>query len=106
MDWRTLDRLKEAFEESDLPMRVDVLDWHAISDSFRKVVERDYVILREEGTTHTLAPRWSESLGATLQLWNMANRSVATTPQQGITGSMVPMGQSAGIVNLSVPMQV
>ena len=37
LDWRTLDRLKEAFEESDLPMRVDVLDWHAISDSFRKV---------------------------------------------------------------------
>ena len=32
LDWRTLGRLKEAFEESDLPMRVDVLDWHAISD--------------------------------------------------------------------------
>ena len=58
LDWRTLDRLKEAFEESDLPMRVDVLDWHGISDSFRKVVERDYVVLREEGTTHTLAPGW------------------------------------------------
>ena len=58
LDWRTLDRLKEAFEESDLPMRVDVLDWHGISDSFRKVVERDYVVLRKEGTTHTLAPGW------------------------------------------------
>ena len=33
MDWRTLGRLKEAFEESALPMRVDVLDWHAISET-------------------------------------------------------------------------
>ena len=40
LDWRTLGRLKEAFEESSLPMRVDVLDWHAISDSFRQVIER------------------------------------------------------------------
>ena len=36
LDWRTLGRLKEAFEESSLPMRVDVLDWHAIPDSFRR----------------------------------------------------------------------
>ena len=47
MDWRTLGRLKEAFEESDLPMRVDVLDWHSISESFRKVIERDYVVLQD-----------------------------------------------------------
>ena len=36
LDWRTLGRLKEAFEESSLPMRVDLLDWHDISDSFQK----------------------------------------------------------------------
>ena len=47
LDWRTLGRLKEAFEESDLPMRVDVLDWHAISESFREVIERDYVLVRK-----------------------------------------------------------
>ena len=34
----TLSRLQEAFEESDLPMQVDVLDWHAISQSFRDVI--------------------------------------------------------------------
>ena len=48
LDWRTLGRLKEAFEESSLPMRVDVLDWHDISESFRKVIERDYVVLQQE----------------------------------------------------------
>ena len=28
--------LEEAFADSDLPFRVDVLDWHAISEDFRK----------------------------------------------------------------------
>jgi len=28
--------LEEAFAESDLPFRVDILDWHAISDDFRE----------------------------------------------------------------------
>ena len=36
IDWDTLRQLREAFEESDLPFRVDVIDWHAISEGFRK----------------------------------------------------------------------
>ncbi|SMC39556.1 nucleotidyltransferase family protein [Sporomusa malonica] len=28
--------LEEAFADSDLPFRVDVLDWHVIPDDFRK----------------------------------------------------------------------
>ena len=46
LDWRMLGRLKEAFEESSLPMRVDVLDWHDISESFRKLIEQDYAVLQ------------------------------------------------------------
>ena len=30
--------LEEAFEESDLPFRVDVMDWHAISAEFREQI--------------------------------------------------------------------
>src|ERR1044071_2083465 len=30
--------LREAFSESDLPYRVDVVDWHGISDSFRGII--------------------------------------------------------------------
>ena len=33
-----LGRLREAFMESDLPMRVDLLDWHASPDSFRRQI--------------------------------------------------------------------
>ena len=38
----TLYDLKEAFEESNLPIRVDVLDWHRTSDSFKKIIEKKY----------------------------------------------------------------
>ena len=47
LHWLTLSRLQGAFEESRLPIRVDVLDWHAISERFRKVIERDYVVVQE-----------------------------------------------------------
>ena len=53
LDWRTLGRLKEAFEESSLPMRVDVLDWHAISDSFRQVIEPGYVVVQQRAKPTT-----------------------------------------------------
>ena len=43
---RTLYALKEDFEESDVPFRVDVLDWHAISPEFKKVIEKKYQILQ------------------------------------------------------------
>ena len=39
LDWRRLAELKEAFQESDLPFRVDLLDWNAISAEFRNVIE-------------------------------------------------------------------
>lgn len=43
----TLRLLKEAFEESDLPFRVDVLDWHATSPQFQKVIEKQYEVIQE-----------------------------------------------------------
>ena len=46
LDRTILSRLNQAFEESNLPMRVDVVDWHAISESFRETIDRDYVIVQ------------------------------------------------------------
>jgi predicted nucleotidyltransferase len=58
LDPDTLRRLREALEESDLPFRVDVIDWHAISEGFRKVVERKYEILRARHPAgHEARPR-------------------------------------------------
>jgi predicted nucleotidyltransferase len=45
-----LEETREAFAESDLPFRVDVLDWSAISEEFRKVIEAGYEILQKTGS--------------------------------------------------------
>ena len=44
---RRLRQLKEAFEESDLPIRVDVLDWHAIPDGFKKAIAEEYEVIQD-----------------------------------------------------------
>ena len=38
-------RLREAFTESDLPFRVDVLDWQAIDAGFRQAIAPDRIAL-------------------------------------------------------------
>lgn len=37
--------LEEAFSNSDLPFRVDVLDWHTISDEFRTHILECYEVI-------------------------------------------------------------
>ena len=39
--------LSEDFCESDLPYKVDVVDWATTSESFRKIIERDKVVVQE-----------------------------------------------------------
>ncbi len=55
---RTLALLKEAFEESRLPMRVDVIDWNAITDGFRESIEPDTVVVQDAA----LPPGWRQAL--------------------------------------------
>ena len=63
LDRSTLGRLKEAFEESDLPMRVDVLDWHTISTRFQEVIAQDYVVLQHGADGHSAAAsEWRETV--------------------------------------------
>ena len=38
-----LARLSEAFRDSDLPYRVDLVDWRAIGDNFRKLIAAERV---------------------------------------------------------------
>ena len=39
--------LKEAFTESNLPIRVDVMDWARIPESFHREIERAHVVVQE-----------------------------------------------------------
>jgi predicted nucleotidyltransferase len=41
--------LTDAFSESDLPWRVDVLDWATTQPEFRAIIERDKVLLQRAG---------------------------------------------------------
>ena len=40
-------QLAEAFEESNLPIRVDVLDWQSISERFRQVILERYEVIQK-----------------------------------------------------------
>ncbi len=40
-----LGALREAFEESSLPMRVDVVDWCALTPEFRREIERGFTVV-------------------------------------------------------------
>lgn len=43
------DGLREALEESDLPIRVDLFVWDELPDSFRRQIERQYAVLQPAG---------------------------------------------------------
>ena len=50
IDRKCLNRLEEAFENSALPVRVDVLDWWSISENFRKVIDEQCEIVQNGKT--------------------------------------------------------
>lgn len=39
--------LRDDFTESDLPFKVDVVDWATTSDSFRRIIARNKVVVQE-----------------------------------------------------------
>lgn len=47
LGWRVLGRLETAFRESDLPFKVDVLDWHDISDKFREMIRNECISIKD-----------------------------------------------------------
>lgn len=48
LDLRTRTILNEAFEESDLPFRVDVIDYSAVSNEFCQIVNRKYEVIQNK----------------------------------------------------------
>ena len=43
---RTMNLLVEAFQESELPIRVDVLDWSTLSEAFRQIIKQEYFVIQ------------------------------------------------------------
>ncbi len=48
---RTMAILKDDLTESDLPFKVDVIDWATASDSFREVIRNKFEIVQTAVTT-------------------------------------------------------
>lgn len=50
--------LQDAFSESDLPFRVDVLDWAATGVEFKEIIEQDDAVIQQPGSTGSSGPTW------------------------------------------------
>ena len=59
--------LKAAFTESDLPFRVDIVDWASTSESFRRVIQADHVVLQSARAANDASRRSSIVAGAALR---------------------------------------
>jgi predicted nucleotidyltransferase len=64
MDFRSKALLEEAFEESDLPFRVDVVDLAAVSEDFRRIIEQKYIVVQERGGRKRVVARKSGGVEA------------------------------------------
>jgi predicted nucleotidyltransferase len=54
---RDFAELHAAFEESDLPYRVDIVDWRAIDESFRQAIAAQCVPVRDTTPLQAEPPR-------------------------------------------------
>ena len=52
LDWRFLERLKDAFSASDLPFMVDVVDWHDAGEEVKAWIAKSSEVIQ----TSRLAP--------------------------------------------------
>ncbi len=48
LDIPRLDDLCEAFSQSDLPFRIDIVDWSSASESFRRIIEEKCIVVQKE----------------------------------------------------------
>ena len=46
IDWQQIEELRDNFSSSNLPIMVDVLDWHAIDESFQKIILHKYEVIQ------------------------------------------------------------
>ena len=58
LDAARMAALRGAFADSDLPFRVDVVDWAGVSENFRKTMEKDCVALADANANDDMACAW------------------------------------------------
>ena len=53
LDFQTVGGLREAFSESNIPYKVDMVDWATIGETFREIIRKDKVVI-QKGVTNDL----------------------------------------------------
>ena len=54
LDFQTLGALRDDFSESNLPYKVDVVDWAKIGETFREIIRKDKIVIKKEGSSVSL----------------------------------------------------
>ena len=61
LDISRMAKLKESFSKSNLPFRVDIVDWADTSENFRKITEEKYSLIQQERYQETkIRSGWDE----------------------------------------------
>lgn len=45
--------LNNAFSESDLPWKVDLVDWHSISPEFQNIIQANYEVIQTPASSNS-----------------------------------------------------
>ncbi|CAE6821947.1 restriction endonuclease subunit S [Xanthomonas arboricola pv. juglandis] len=53
--------LADDFSESDLPWKVDIVDWAATSEAFRQIIERDRVVVQKSRSGPGMVSEWRDT---------------------------------------------
>jgi type I restriction enzyme S subunit len=56
LPWRTAANLANDFSDSDLPWRVDIIDWATTSPTFREIIRANYVVVHPRPVPASATP--------------------------------------------------
>lgn len=57
--------LEKNFTESDLPWKVDIIDWYNLDDDFKNIIEKDHVVIQKRNITKWPSVRLDSILAPT-----------------------------------------
>lgn len=78
LSFSVLGAIGDDFSNSDLPWKVDIVDWATTSESFRKIIERDKVVIQKGNQGWSIGSEWkSTTLG---QICNSQGGAIQTGP--------------------------
>ena len=89
LSFSVLGAIGDDFSDSDLPWKVDVVDWATTSPSFRKIIERDKVVVQNieaDWESVTLGDILTLQRGMDLPVQDRKNGKVPIIASNGITG--------------------